>query len=329
MDCSITKVKFILISAAIYLVCPLSAQVSPLYSEHVNYEQFINPAITGSDLFPVVSLSRKQYWIGMKDSPSITCLAGSWRWGSLSFYNPKMMLGKTGVFSKGRMGFGGMIMQGKDGPSSSYCFSVNYAYFIPLNNSNTELSLGISLQLLYFKVNQSMLEPIDQVDPLLTNLNEKNVAPESGFGAYFHNSQFHIGASVNDLLLTNRPYSSRTVAPNKRDFFFQTGYKFFLNWCDLEPSLYMAQVDNKPFYYFTQAKLYYKDYNWIALSYKSTQSILVSIGLNVHRFYISYAYEHSISEMGSYYSGSHEIMLGVNIGLYEPPSIRKRREKRL
>jgi type IX secretion system PorP/SprF family membrane protein len=194
-----------------------------------------------------------------------------------------------------------------------------------MNYSNTELSLGLSVQMMHYGIDQSMLDPIDQGDPKLTSMNNKHIVPETGFGAYFHNSQFNIGASVNDLLLTKLPYSENNVTPNKRDFFLHSGYKFFLKWFDLEPSVYMAQIDEKPFYYYGQLKLYYKDYNWIAISYKSTQAILASIGLTVHRMYFTYTFEHSVSQMGTYFGSSHEIMLGINIGLYERPSLRKRR----
>jgi type IX secretion system PorP/SprF family membrane protein len=311
----------------VLIICAFhsNAQISPLYPEHVNYLQFINPAMTGSDKFPIVNLSYKQYWIGIANAPGTACISGSMRLGALDFYGSKGMMNKTGFFSKGRMGFGSMLMRETDGPLNSTFFTANYAYFIPMNSSNTELSLGLSFQFMYYSIDQSILDPFDQGDPILTSGNTQHIVPESGFGAYFHNSQFNIGASVNDLLLTNIPYSSGTIAPNKRDFFLHSGYKFLLKWFDLEPSIYMAQIDEKPFYYYGILKLYYKDYNWIAVSYKSTQSILASIGLTVHRLYFTYTFEHSISQMGTYFGSSHELMLGFNVGPYERPTIRKHR----
>ncbi len=180
-------------------------------------------------------------------------------------------------------------------------------YFIPLNYSNTELSLGLSLHLLYFDINESMLNPLDQGDTKLADLSQNHISPKAGFGVYFHNPQFHIGASANDLFLSSRPYDSKNVDPNKRDFFFQTGYKFFTNWFDFEPSVYMAKIDIEPVYYMGQMKLYYKDYNWLAVSYKSTKSVLASIGFKIHHLYLSYIFEQNISQMGTYFGSSHEI----------------------
>jgi type IX secretion system PorP/SprF family membrane protein len=320
-----TKVSFILIFSLFFSAYYTKAQISPLYSEHVNYLQFINPAMTGLDKFPTINLSYKQYWFGTTNAPAVACFGGSLRLGALDFYGTKGMLDKTGLFSKGRMGIGSILMKESDGPLNSYCLSTSYGYYIPMNSSDAELSLGLSIQLMYYSIDRSMLDPYDQGDPELITMNNNHIVPESGFGAYFHNSQFNIGASVNDLLLTNLPYTSHDVAPNKRDFFFHSGYKFFLKYFELEPSVYMAQIDEKPFYYYGILKLYYKDYNWIAVSYKSTQSILASIGMTIHRLYFTYTFEHSISRMGTYFGGAHELMLGINVGPYERPALRKRR----
>lgn len=319
-------IKPIICLIIILVIIPFSAisQVSPLYSKHYNYEQFINPAITGRDKSPTVNLSHKQYWLGTKDSPYSTCLGGSMRLGTFDFYNPRMMLNRTKFFSRGRMGFGGMIMQEKDGPLSSYFAEFSYAYFVPLNHTNSELSFGISAQMLSYNVNRDILQPLQKDDPDLLNINENKIIPESGCGIYYHDLQFYAGASVNDLFLSKRPYNSGNIVPNKRDFFFQTGYKFYLKHYDMEPSLYLAKIDNKQLYYFNQVKFYYMNYNWLAIGYKSTKSFLVSLGFSVRRLYIAYAYEQNISDMGSYFNGSHEIMFGLNIGLYEPLGLRKK-----
>ena len=308
------------------VVCTSSAlfsQTSPLYSKYINYEQFINPAITGRDKSPFIALSHKQYWFGVDGSPYSTCLGASMRLGTFDFYNPHMMLNRTNFFSRGRMGFGAMFMQEKDGPLNSYFGELSYAYFIPFEHTNSELSFGLSAQFLSYTINRSLLQPEDATDPEFLNLSNNKLVPEAGCGIYYHDLQFFAGASVNDLLLTRLPYNTNNVFPNSRDYFFQTGYKFFLKRFEMEPSLYLALIDNNPVFYYTQVKFFYLDYNWFSVGYKSSNSLMFSLGFNIHRFYIAYAYDQNVSRMGSYFGGSHEIMLGINIGLYEPQGLRK------
>jgi type IX secretion system PorP/SprF family membrane protein len=306
----------------------LKAQESPLYLKHYNYEQFINPAITGRDKSPVVNLSHKQYLFGVKGSPYTTCLGASIRLGTFDFYNPSKMLNRTGFFSRGRMGLGSLLMQEKDGPLNTYFAEFSYGYFIPLKHENSELSFGLSLQILSYHLNKGILDPLVTEDPLINNLKESKLVPESGCGIYYHDLQFYAGASVNDLFLSKRPFDSKNVLSNKRDYFFQSGYKFFLTRFELEPSVFLAKIDSDPLYYFSQLKFYYRNYNWIALGYRSTKALLFSLGISLRRFYVAYAFEQNISGMSNYFSGSHEIMLGMNIGLYEPLGLIKKTRKR-
>lgn len=300
------------------------AQNTPVYSKHYNFEQFVNPAITGRDRYPFLNFSYKKYWIGTENSPSQTCIGGSFRLGHFNFYTPTMMLNKSKLLSKNRMGFGGFMMYDKNGPLSNFFGSITYAYFIPLNrNGTTELSFGLSAQLSHFSINQSLLEPNDPGDPELADLDKLPLVADGGFGMYFHTKQFYVGASANELFKSSNPLENESFYKNQRDFFFQTGYKFYLRQFDLEPSLFISKIDNDPFYFFGQLKAYYQNYNWLAIAYRSTKSLAISIGIRVRRMHIGYVYEQNISKMSSYFSSAHEIMLGLNIGLFEPEGIRK------
>jgi type IX secretion system PorP/SprF family membrane protein len=316
----------ILLFLNLFLVSSL-AQISPLYSEHFNYEQFINPAITGKDNSAIINLSHKQFFYGVEGSPYSTCLATSFRLETFDFYKSQKMINNTKLFSRARVGLGAMLMQEKDGPLNTYFAAFNYAYFLPLKHANSELSFGLSVQILNYHLNTDMLKPVDSDDPKILNANKNNVIPESGFGIYYHDPQFYAGVSVNDLLLSKRPLNESNIFKNKRDYFFQSGYKFFLKRFELEPAVYLAQIDDNPFYYFGQLKLWYFNYNWFSFGYGSEKSLLFSLGIGLKRLSISYAYEHNISGMGSYYNSSHEIKIGMNIGHYEPV-IKKRTGKR-
>jgi type IX secretion system PorP/SprF family membrane protein len=321
---TITQKGFILLCLFLFLSINALTQTTPLYQKHFGFEQFINPAITGRDISPVVNISHKRYWLGVDNAPNTTCIAGSMRLGSFNFYNPKKLLNRTGFVSRSRMGFGGLLMQDNDGPLQSYYISATYSYFIPLFKKNSELSFGISADLMAFNIRKSILDPLQTGDPTLQNIKSGKLIPESGFGIYYHDLQFYAGCSVNDLLLTNRPLQEGDVDPNQRDYFFQTGYKFFLKRYELEPSIYIAKVDNNKLYYYNQLKFYYLNYNWFVVGYKSTKSLLVSLGMSLNRIHFAYVFEQNISEMGNYFHGAHEIMLGVNIGIYEPEGMRKR-----
>ena len=121
----------------VFISSGISGQVSPVYSKHYNYEQFINPAITGRDRYPLVNIAHKRNWIGTKNAPNSTCAGGSFRLGEFNFYTPTKMLNRAWFLSKDRMGFGGFLMNEQNGPLNQFYASVTYAYFVPLNPNHS------------------------------------------------------------------------------------------------------------------------------------------------------------------------------------------------
>jgi type IX secretion system PorP/SprF family membrane protein len=298
-------------------------QYSPEYYKYYSYEQVINPAVTGRDRYPFVNFSSKKYWLNSSNSPYEICLGGSFRLGYLNFYTPSMMLNKGNIFSKNRMGFGGFMMYEQNGPLGYFIAEFDYGYHIPLNeNSTTELSFGLSVQLTNYNINEDILDPLDQDDMELNNLEKMPLVADGDFGLYFNTEQFFVGASVNDLLRQDYQLES-DVNRNKQDYFAQSGYKFYLRQFDFEPSVFVAQIDDEPVYYTTQIKAYYRHYNWVSLSWQSTKSLRLAAGVRAGRIHFVYAFEQSVSQMANYFSSSHEIMIGLNIGLFEPEGLRK------
>jgi len=71
------------------------------------------------------------------------------------------------------------------------------------------------------------------------------------------------------------------------------------------------------------AKLYIKKYHWIAVSYSTDRKINFRFGLKLYkRIYAGYNYECTLSNMVFYNYGSHEIHLGINLGLVGIKGIR-------
>jgi type IX secretion system PorP/SprF family membrane protein len=276
-----------------------------------------------------VSFSHKRNWIGTKNAPTTSCAGASFRLGTFDFYTPTMMINRGHFLSRDRMGFGGFVMIGQNGPLTQFYSSVTYAYFVPLNISRTaELSFGLSAQLQHSGVNEDLLDPNEPGDPALANLNDLPYQADGDFGMYFHTKQFHIGCSFNELFHNQNPLEGSRYNDNSMDFFFQTGYKFYLRRFDLEPAVFLAKIDNDPLYLYAQIKAFYKNYNWLAIAYKSSGTLTMSVGFRVGRLHLAYGYEQSITRFSNYFSGSHEIMLGMNIGLFEPEGIRKTTRKK-
>ena len=305
----------------IFCLRPLYSQISIIYDKSDTYEFIVNPAITGRDYYPFLNLSIKKQWAGIPGSPVTACLGSAMRLGEYNFYTPKMMLNKSRFLSKGRIGVGGFLMQDSNGPLSFSTITTTFAYFVPLMEA--ELSFGLAATISYYNIDESLFEPVDPDDQFLYGATDNKLFPDADFGVYYHTSQYYIGASVKELFESDNRLSESENFENSRDFFFITGYKFFFKYFEMEPSVFAGIIDKGHYYYRIRNKFYYNYYNWVAFSYGLNKSLKISIGTRYRRIYFGYAFEQQFSKTAKYNMGSHELMIGLNIGLFELQGIRK------
>ena len=70
-------------------------------------------------------------------------------------------------------------------------------------------------------------------------------------------------------------------------------------------------------------KLYIQRFNWLALSYSSSGRMGVQFGLRLYKMvYVGYNFENALGKITSYNYGSHEVNLGINMGLRAVEGIR-------
>ena len=64
------------------------------------------------------------------------------------------------------------------------------------------------------------------------------------------------------------------------------------------------------------SKFYIQRYNWVSLFINTQKRLGVHACLRIYKMlYMAYNFESSFSEVGVYNYGSHEVSLGINLGL--------------
>jgi len=300
---------------------PVKGQYSPVYNFYFDNEFIINPAFTGNNYYPVISGGVRKQWAGIDHSPTTAFIGANFRLGSHNFYNPRMMLNRSRFKSKERMGFGGFMLHDQNGPLQSTLLILSHAYFIPVGYG--ELSFGLSGKMLYYHINKSILDPLDNSDTYLLEMNNRVMTVDADFGMYYGMDQFWAGISFGDLFQSNNRLGQNAPFENKWDYFLSAGYKFFLKYLEMEPSAVVYLVDEKEARYDLRAKLYYKNFNWIEIGYRSTNSLLFSVAFKYRLMTIGYRYEQNLNKLANHYTNANEIIIGVNFGLNKVEGIRK------
>jgi type IX secretion system PorP/SprF family membrane protein len=299
----------------------LSQELS-IYQNYYLSPFIVNPAITGSEDYAVAELSYKKQWMGIKESPSTILLTGCYRIGSYDFYDPKKFLNKGPLKIKEHIGLGAAIFSDNDGPLNYTGIILSYAYHIPIGPVS-KLSLGISAIGELNTIKTSMLKPEESDDVYLLSDNDNKFRANFNFGTYYYNDNYFGGLSIDKIL----PDVENAVTPKSEhpSYFLYGGYKFMRsnNSFSIEPSFVVKKLGSQDISVDFHSKFYINRLNWLALSYCTDGKINLKFGLHLYQMiYAGYSYEYNLSKFSAYNYGSHEIYLGINLGLTKVPGIR-------
>lgn len=290
------KKLIVLIFASISLAA--SAQQLPLYSQYMMNAFLLNPAIAGSVNYFPVRLSARQQWVGINDAPSTQALSAHY------------------LFEYQKLGVGGYVFNDKFGPMSRIGIQACASYHIPLSGINSKLGIGLAVKGFQFKFDESKLKAIDDADPALSYSTITKFVPDADFGMYLYNDKYFVGVSATQLVQLNIDFGDSSVDKNSiiRHYYAMGGYKFTLSDdFDLEPSLLFKGTMQTPWQIDFNVKGYYKRMYWLGVSYRSSKDIVAMLGVKVKKYYLGYAFDYTMSNIKRYTSGSHEILLGINI----------------
>jgi type IX secretion system PorP/SprF family membrane protein len=299
------------------------SQDYPVYEVYYFSPFIVNPAVTGAESYPVADISIKQQWLGFPDAPTTFQLSGNYRIGRYDFYDPKGFVNKGPLKLTDRTGIGAAIYRDINGPSNYTGGLISYAYHMPVNY-RTNLSFGMAAVGSYYAFNSSLLKPDDPGDYYLLHGNDNKFSINFNIGAYLYGQHYFIGISA-DKILPDISQVNEKPSFNP-GYFIIGGYKLMAenNSFNFEPSLAIKKTGREGLALDIHTKLYIKRLNWIAISYGTSGNISFQFGLQLYRtIYLGYNYGYSISEIARYNYGSHEIHLGINLGLIRVEGIRK------
>lgn len=291
-------IKYIQLLLLIVLTGGAYAQQQPIYSQYMFNMLTINPAYAGShDVLGATALYRKQ-WVGIPGAPQTT------------------ILGVDMPANQNWLGLGLQLFSDKIGVENTSGLISSYAFRMHLFTTEDEFAIGVQAGLSNFKADYTQVDLINPYDPSFAG-NIVNVwLPSLGGGFYYHNDEFYVGLSSPNLLtssLKNKSVVTQSAVSSKltSHFFFTTGYEFPLSDnLQLKPSLLVKAVAGAPIQADVNMNLWIDDRLSVGASYRTGDAIAAMVEVNLtSQFKLGYSYEKSISNLGQFSQGTHELML--------------------
>ncbi len=195
------------------------------------------------------------------------------------------------------------------------------AYTIPLGET-TKLAFGIKAGATFFSTNFNGFVYSDPLpDPAFAN-NLSRTFPNIGVGAYLFGNQYYIGLSAPNLLRSEHlDYGNGIITSGVEDihYFFTAGYVFNIsNTVKLKPAFMAKASEGSPLSVDLTANTLLFDKFEIGLGYRIDDSVSGLVNFRIIKsLRIGYAYDYTLSNLGRFNSGSHEIIVLFNLSKHK------------
>ncbi|MFE3871589.1 type IX secretion system membrane protein PorP/SprF [Flavobacterium sp. ZS1P70] len=294
--------KRILIIIFLFFIIRVSAQQDAEYTQYMYNMNVMNPAYaTGMQSMLEIGTVYRTQWVGAVGAPKTL---------SVFAHMP--------VNKKIEMGFSLISDDIGDGAKKENNFYVDFAYVLQLNDSQ-RLSLGLKAGATSIQTNFNGFK-FESSSPDFAFENVDILKPNIGIGAYYFKDVYYIGLSAPNLLNSKHIEESSGISNYGSEnvhVFFTGGYVFTLSDSfKLKPAFMSKFVKGTPIAVDISANVLYNDKFELGAAYRVGDAISTLVNVKVTpSVRVGYAYDYTISNLGPFNSGTHEIFLLFNLDL--------------
>jgi type IX secretion system PorP/SprF family membrane protein len=286
-------IKFNIIALALLCGSAAFSQQMPQFTQYMFNTISINPAYAGSrETLSLVGLHRSQ-WIGLDGGPTTQ---------TFSIHSP-MRNEKVGLglsFINDELGF----------ENFTYIYG-DFSYTIQVSEK-TKLAFGLKGGFTSYSIDQE-LRDAEPTDPAIYGI-ENRWSPNIGAGAFLHTNRWYVGLSAPRILNTDYNGTDDYEALERISYYLTGGVVVDINDnTKFKPSFMVKATNGAPLSYDITGNFLFNEKLWLGAAYRFDQSAgalggIVDFQVS-KQFRIGYAYEHPLSDIRPYTSGTHEILL--------------------
>ncbi|HZY78515.1 MAG TPA: type IX secretion system membrane protein PorP/SprF [Cyclobacteriaceae bacterium] len=276
----------------------VNAQTDPLYNQYLFNQGMINPAYSGiNNSFNLTVISRAQ-WAGVSGAPVTNTLnAGS------SLFRDKVGVGLT-------------VLNDQLGVNSNSEVNVSVNYRLVFTHS--KLSFGMQGGVVNYRYDYSKLNT-EVVDQRITQAISNFSQPNLGMGIFYMRDKFYVGFSVPRMLNVTVQDGVSSSTRYRRHLYFSTGYVFErMKGIKLKPSILIRQVEGVPPTIDLNIQALFVQTLWAGFTTRNLNTIGLIAQLQIARkLRAGYLYEYPLNSLANTNFGTHELMIGLDLGLLD------------
>jgi type IX secretion system PorP/SprF family membrane protein len=276
----------------------VQAQQETQYSQYMFNQLAYNPAYAGSrDALSATMVLRRQ-WLGFDGGPLT---------GNINAHMPIL---------NERHGVGFNFTNDRLGLTSQTNFALDYAYRLPVRKGFFQA--GLCAGFLYYKTNFSQMQTA-QVDPNMP-ADAATIRPQAGVGLYYYTPKFFVGVSSPNILMGKyyggNSAASQLTSKQSLHAFAMIGAMLPIGSAvSIRPSAVFKYVPSSPWQIDANMTFFFAKVIGVGAGYRTTDALVFMLEYaSKRRFRMGYSYDMTLSPLKTTNSGSHEIMIGLDLG---------------
>lgn len=285
-------IKFNIIVIALLSLSSAFSQQLPQFTQYMYNTISINPAYAGSrETLSFVGLHRRQ-WVGIDGGPTTS---------TASLHTP---------LRNEKVGLGFSFINDELGYQNFTYLYADFSYTVQVGQK-TKLAFGLKGGFTSYSVDQELLiaEPDD---PAIFGI-QNRFSPNIGAGAFLHTNKWYLGLSTPRILNTD-DVDGDIQALERVSYYLTGGYVFDLTeTVKLKPAALIKATNGAPISYDLTANFLFNEKLWLGVGYRINEATAAFSGIVdfqvSQQLRIGYAYDHPISDIRPYSSGTHELLL--------------------
>ncbi len=290
------KTSYILTLLLLVIGFESYGQQDPQYTQYMYNMHILNPAYAGSEGTLNLRFLGRTQWVGIDGAPKTF---------TASIDAP---VGK-------RVGLGLSVIADKIGPAKEQNIYADFSYTLPVSEEG-KLAFGLKGGFTMLNVDLTSLRLPNTPpsnDPLFAN-NINETSPNFGAGLFYYTNSYYVGLSVPNFLPTRYIKDDMSLVEEMHGF-LTAGVVFNISDSfKLKPSTMIKAALGAPLSWDLSLNALIKNFLELGVSMRQQDSVSGLIGVQVSRsIRLGYAYDYTLSELNNYNSGSHELMLLINI----------------
>jgi len=274
----------------------VNAQQDAQFTQYMYNMNVINPAYaTADDEYISLGMIYRSQWVGAVGSPT----TGSF------FAHSSIADNMEGGISIVHDQIGDVV-------NDTNLF-LDYAYVLQLNETS-KLSLGVKAGLSFFSTNFNGFVYSDPLpDPAFAE-NISRTFPNIGTGAFYFSDNYYVGFSIPNLLKSRHLDDSSGIVTEGTEalhMFFTGGYVFNITENLLFKPAFMAKsVSGAPLSLDLTSNVLINNNIELGVGYRFEDGISGLVNFKIMpNLRLGYAYDYTLSNLGRFNSGTHEIIL--------------------